>query len=360
MTSTTVTKDDIKYLARGAAVLGTGGGGDPHIGKLLAEATLEEFGPIELVPFADLTEDDFVVPVGMMGAPTVMVEKVPSVAEVSGAVERLAEFFGKKPTHIACLEAGGVNSTFPFVAAAQLGLPLVDGDMMGRAFPELQMAIPTIYGHRCAPMLCMDEKGNSIVLDTVTNLWAERIARTATVEMGCSTIVSLYAMNGAEVAESFVPGTLSKCIEIGKAIENAHLEHSDPVAAVADTVDGVVLFDGKVTDLSRRTEAGWSLGEAKLDGSGDFEGQRMTVHFQNEHLMAEVDGRVVLTTPDLIITLDSDSAVPITTENIRFGSRITVLGAPCDERWHSEAGLELAGPRYFRYDVDPVRVADLV
>ena len=52
-------------------------------------------------------------------------------------------------------EAGGLNSTTPFTVAAELGIPLVDGDMMGRAFPELQMCTPTLYrrdgdadGHR--------------------------------------------------------------------------------------------------------------------------------------------------------------------------------------------------------------------
>jgi DUF917 family protein len=32
-----------------------------------------------------------------------------------------------------------------------------------------------------------------------------------------------------------------------------------------------------------------------------------------------------------------------------------VVVAPCDERWHTPAGIELVGPRYFGYDVDPVR-----
>ena len=34
--------------------------------------------------------------------------------------------------------------------------------------------------------------------------------------------------------------------------------------------------------------------------------------------------------------------------------RVTVIAAPCDPRWQSPAGLALAGPRVFGYDVDPV------
>jgi DUF917 family protein len=58
--------------------------------------------------------------------------------------------------------------------------------------------------------------------------------------------------------------------------------------------------------------------------------------------------------------LDAETGEPITTEALRFGQRVSVLGAPCDERWHSEAGLALVGPRYFGYDTDAVRAVSSV
>ena len=36
-------------------------------------------------------------------------------------------------------EVGGGNGLEPLVVASRLGLPAVDGDLMGRAFPELQV-----------------------------------------------------------------------------------------------------------------------------------------------------------------------------------------------------------------------------
>jgi DUF917 family protein len=147
-----ITLDDMAALARGAAVLGTGGGGDPYIGRLLAEQALRASGPIEVVAIDQLPDDACVIPVGMMGAPTVMVEKIPSAEQVGTAVTALARYLGRTATHVACIEAGGVNSTIPFVAAAQLGLPLIDGDGMGRAFPELQMVLPTLFDVAATPM----------------------------------------------------------------------------------------------------------------------------------------------------------------------------------------------------------------
>ena len=351
-----ITATDLPALARGAAVLGTGGGGDPHVGLLLAQQAIAEHGPVETVALTDVPDDAFVLPVGMMGAPTVMVEKLPSADQVGAAVQTLSNYLGRQATHVACIEAGGVNSTIPIVAAAQLGLPLVDADGMGRAFPELQMVLPTLYGVRATPMAISDEKGNRGVLDTVSNHWAERLARVATVEMGCSTMVSLFAMEGRRAKEAMVASTLSRCVEIGLAIDQARSANADPVAAAQGALGGQLLATGKVVDVARRTTTGFARGEARIEGTDDYLGRTMVLEFQNEHLIATLEGSPVATTPDLIIVLDRETGEPITTEALRYGHRVAVLGAPCDERWHMPGGLELVGPAYFGYDTDPVRV----
>jgi DUF917 family protein len=348
-----VTAADLPALARGAAVLGTGGGGDPYVGRLLAEQAVLAHGPVPLVAPADLPPDAVVVPVAMMGAPTVMVEKTPSTELVGHAVTALAEHLGIVPTHIACIEAGGVNSTFPVVAAAQLGLPLVDGDGMGRAFPELQMVLATLDGIAATPMSIADEKGNTGVLHTIDNRWSEALARSLTITMGCSAIISNYVMSGAQADRALVHGTLSLCVAIGRAVEEARATHGDAVGAVADAIGGTVLHSGKVADVARRTTTGFARGEAVVR---DHDGSELVLHFQNEHLLAVRDGQPLVTTPDLIVVLDSDTGEPVTTEALRFGHRVSVLAAPADERWHSPGGIELVGPRYFGYDTDPVRV----
>jgi hypothetical protein len=350
-----VNAEDLVSLARGAAMLGTGGGGDPHIGRLLAEQAIREHGPVDIVGVDEVPADACVLPVAMMGAPTVMVEKIPTTEQMTVAVNALARYLGVTPTHIACVEAGGVNSTLPFVAAAQLGLPLVDGDAMGRAFPELQMVLPTLDGIAATPMSIVDDKGNQGVFDTVDNRWAERLARSATIDMGCSAIISLYSMTGEAVRKSLVPGTLSLCLEIGKAIEDARVRHTDPVLAAAERIGGRVIHTGKVVDVARRTVTGFARGEAILDGVGNDQGRRLVLRFQNEHLIAERDGVVAVTTPDLIMVLETETGEPVTTEALRYGHRVSVVAAPCDERWHSPAGIELVGPRYFGYELDPVR-----
>jgi DUF917 family protein len=104
----------------------------------------------------------------------------------------------------------------PIVVAATLGVPLVDADGMGRAFPEIQMVTPTLHGVAATPMAIADEKGNQVLLETPDNFWTERLARNVTIQMGCSACVALYAMQGTVAKKALVPGTISLARQIGQ------------------------------------------------------------------------------------------------------------------------------------------------
>ncbi|MBO0789276.1 MAG: DUF917 family protein, partial [Actinobacteria bacterium] len=47
----------LRALARGCAILATGGGGDPHIGLLQALQATAEHGPARLIDLAELADD---------------------------------------------------------------------------------------------------------------------------------------------------------------------------------------------------------------------------------------------------------------------------------------------------------------
>src|ERR1044071_9350265 len=103
----TISPEALEDIARGAAVLGTGGGGDPYIGKLMAQGTLRRFGPVDLLDPLELDDDDIVVPSAMMGAPTVMVEKIPRGQEIINAFRALETYLGKRVRATMSCEAGG-------------------------------------------------------------------------------------------------------------------------------------------------------------------------------------------------------------------------------------------------------------
>lgn len=343
---------DLDDIAIGGAILGTGGGGDPYVGKLMAQEAIRRHGRVALVDIDDFADDALIVPVCMMGAPTVMTEKLPQGEEIVIALRKLEKFLNHKVDAVLCGEAGGINSTTPFIAAAAAGLPLVDGDGMGRAFPELQMTSFGIHGVCATPMILADDKGNAILLETVGNHWTERLARVATVEMGGSALLAFYPMRGAIAKQAIVRGTLSQCARLGAVLRMARKQHADPVAAVCAALDATIIFKGRVQDVDRRTVGGFTRGEVQLNGVDQDHGHRLRIAFQNEFLIAWRNDQTVVTTPDMIALLEEETGLPVTTDALRYGIRAVALAWPGGSHWRTERGLELVGPRYFGYDLD--------
>ncbi|MEG6523870.1 DUF917 domain-containing protein [Desulfotomaculum sp. 1211_IL3151] len=350
----------IEDIALGAALLGTGGGGDPYVGKLMAIQAVEEFGPIKLLEPDEVPDDALIVPTAMMGAPTVLVEKVPSGEEVMSAFNSLESYLGSKIYATIPIEAGGVNSMIPLALAARMGIPVVDTDGMGRAFPELQMVTFHLNDISATPMVLCDEKGNSLMLNTVDNVWTERLARNATVEMGGSVMLAIYPMQGLQLKKSGIHGIITLTEKIGRAIREAKVNRMDPIKTVLGVTNGFELFRGKVVDVARRTVGGFARGESKLEGIDAYRGQALTLNFQNEHLIARTENEVLITTPDLIAVLDAETGRPITTEGLRYGARAVVIGIPCHPHWRTAKGIATVGPRYFGYDLDYIPLEERV
>ncbi len=349
-------EENIEHIALGATVLGTGGGGDPYIGMLMAKQAIREYGPVELYTLDELHDDDLIVPTAMMGAPTVMVEKMPNGDDIINAFQAVGKYIGQPIRATMSIEAGGMNSVVPIYVAARLRLPLVDCDGMGRAFPELQMVTHTLYGIDATPMAMSDERGNTVLMETINNKWTETFARSVTVDMGAMAMIALYAATVHDLKQCAVIGTMTQAETIGQTIRRARLDEADPVKTVRQSGGGYQIFKGKINDVQRRTESGFAKGDAFMEGLDEYAGQQLQLRFQNEHLVVQIDGQICVTVPDLITVLDIDTGEPITTEGLRYGYRVAVIGIPCPEKWRTPEGLALVGPRYFGYDIDYVPV----
>jgi hypothetical protein len=353
-----LTVQDVKDIAVGAAILGSGGGGDPYIGMLMAIQAVEKGKKVELMEPEIVDDNDFIVPVAMMGTPTVIIEKIPGGEEPVYVLRAIERYYNKDAKFITPIEAGGVNSMIPIVAAAYTGKPLLNGDGMGRAFPELQMVTFHLIGVKATPMILSDERGNTIVLDAIDNFWAEKIARAVTIKFGGSAYIAIYAMMGREYRRGAVKGAITLALELGRAIREAKKRGVNVFDAILDITKGFKLFKGKIVDVKRFNIGGFARGEAVIEGFDEFKNRRMTIKFQNENLIAIIDDEVIASTPDLITIVDIETAKPITTERLRYGLRVAVIGIPCDPKWRTEEGLKVVGPRYFGYDInyEPIEI----
>ena len=345
-------EQQIRDVAKGAAVLGTGGGGDPYLGTLAAVEAHRLNGPPMVIELEELSDEGFVASIGMVGAPVPLVEKFSLGPELMVVYEALQQQFRHPLEALVPVEIGGVNTVIALVLASRLGIPVVDADYMGRAYPEVDLATPTLYGRSASPFALADEHGNRVVLEAVDNKWAERIGRAVAIEFGAICPGMVFPMPGKHAKEAAVRGTLSLAERIGRTLREAEAQKQEPVEALLDVTQGFQLFRGKIVDVQRRTQKGWSVGEAHLEGMDQFLGQRMVVRFQNENLVALLDDRLVASVPDLITVIDSQTGQAITTERLHYGFRVIILGIPCDGKWRTPAGIALGGPRHFGYDIE--------
>lgn len=344
-----ISTSDIEYIAMGSTVLGTGGGGDPYIGKLLAKEAIKKYGEVALVTADELEDDALVVPIAAFGAPMILVEKLFSGEEFIKAFEMMESYLGRKIDAVMPAEAGGLNGVIPFSVAAQKGIPLVDADGMGRAFPRLEMVTFTLHGISVSPIAQADEKGNKNIYHTIDNVWGETLVGATTIQMGGSCAIGCYPMSGAQVKNAAIHGIVSYAQILGESILDAKANDQNPVEALMNKADAIKLFSGKVSNVSTKIDGRWNKGVCEIAGLDKDQGSTMVLDFQNEFLMAKKDGVAIAITPDLIVLIDAENAQPITAESIQFGTRVIVLGMKADAQWRTPEGIALGGPDKFGY-----------
>lgn len=348
-------KQDLLDLGVGAAFLGTGGGGDPYIGRLMVQQCLEEGLEVTIIDPDEVEDDWLVIPTAMMGAPTVLVEKLPAGDEAVRSLQQLETYLGRKANATMPIEVGGINSTIPLVVGARLGLPVVDADGMGRAFPELQMETFGVYGISGTPLVVGNEYGDTALINARDNKVMEWYARGVTIRMGGCSYIAEYSMTGEEVKRTSVRNTLSLAIQIGRELRLAKAQHRNPFDALLALLPtthysyGRIIFAGKIADMQRETREGFSMGRARIEGLGEWAGV-MEIDIQNENLIARVNGQVRAIVPDLICVMDSETAEPITTEQLRYGQRVTVMSVAVPEIMRTPQALAIFGPKGFGFD----------
>jgi DUF917 family protein len=348
-----ITLDEIEALAVGAWVLGTGGGGSPYLGLLNMRRLYAEGKRVPLMDPDELADDDMVAVVSNMGAPLVGQERLVDSANIARAVTLMEEYLGRPFRAIMSVEIGGNNGVQPFLAAAELGRPVVDADAMGRAYPEAQMTSFAVGDLKPWPLSLVDPRGiEGIVAKVPSWKWMERLSRKMCVEVGSIAATCKAPRSGAEVKRWGILRTTTQAIKLGQAIRLAQKEHRDPVQAILESEKGLLLFRGKVADIARRTTEGFLRGTAKLDGLDEWRGSGFELAFQNEWAVGWLDGVARVMTPDLICVLDTVSGEAIGTETLRYGQRVTVVALPAPPVFLSPRGLDFVGPRAFGYDLD--------
>ncbi len=361
------TPEACEAFVLGCAFYGVGGGGDPERGLRILLDAVERGLSLQWTPADELDEDMQVACAWGMGsiAPQsperrekmrrLGLDQPVETESMQRAIREMEDFTGEKIGAVIALEPGGINTPNPLVTAAKMGLPLIDGDLAGRAIPEVIQTLPVVAGSPFTPMTSVDGWGNTcIIRETYNEHLAERIGKLLAESTYGSTHMCGFVQPIARLRHNMVAGTVSKCLQVGHSILGASKAGTDPVRALREATEARVIFEGQVQGKDWKNEDGYMVGTSDIAGSGNYRGRSMKIWYKNEHHISWLDGQPHVTSPDLLSIVTREDGRPVTNTNLLEGMDVVVLALPCDERFRSPRGLHLLGPRHFGFDIDYV------
>ena len=384
-TGAELTKEELKDIAYGSALLG---GGNLKASLALVECIPQD-KPVTLIDYKKVEADEWGAVITALGS-TENPQQVqpessselfcnlsPSLCETFELLRKVLREEKKLDcfSYTLGLEIGA-NLLSAMLISSSCEIPLVDGDGAGRGVPELGM---TTYASRISvcPTVLSNVKPEpareEIVVCPVcpeTSTLTKRSAKTRTLMnrfAQCSilvdklvrglvctdefttgpahiAIVATYGMSGKTLQTTIqdqppiIPGTIRLAQQLGSTIRQA--QGKDPVKAVLDFFNdpsrckdkqcAFNLFQGKVDKIERKYKGGFGFAMATIS-NGD--GQVVRVLAKIESLIAWYNDRSkpIAMGPDIICYLREDGN-PVSIRELELGNKVTVLGVKANER----------------------------
>lgn len=351
----TLDMETLRDILVGCAFLGTGGGGSLEKGITSVTADLKAGREIRLAQLDELAQDAWVATPYYCGslAPSGKTVFAGAAAGYDGrecelAVKVLEEHLGASIGATVATELGGGNTAAAFSVAARLGLPVVDGDGAGRSVPDLQHSTYFVAGVPIAPMGIANKFGDTVLVESVVDdFHAEALVRAMAVASGGHVGVADHPGRIGEVRKGLVERSITFSQRVGEAIRAKSKDLTD---ALLHATGGFLLFQGVVAaDCKYEDREGFTYGEIAIRGEDRDRGKRYRIWFKNENIISWRDGKVDVTTPDLICVIDPDHREPILNPWAKRGQHVVVFGLPAPAIWRTPRGVEAFGPKYFGF-----------
>jgi DUF917 family protein len=353
--------------------MGTGGGGDPKDGVAWLRAAREDGKEVTLVAPEEIPDDVWTVCPFLMGSIAPHTDETKKRMRRLGltsdayksiqaeSVRLLEEHVGVKIGVIVAIELGGSNTAGAIAAAARLGIAAVDGDYTGRAIPEVPQTTPYLAGLPLWPISSVDKYGNRAVIEESTGYeMAERIGKfIAAASFGLAGQAG-FLFRGSDMKRVVIPGTLSKCLEIGRSIRTSRETGQDPVTEIIKALDGWFLFEGEVSKKEWEDREGYYWGTHTIGGLGEFKGSELKIWFKNENHFSWLDEKPYVASPDMLIVVDRESGEPFMNANVAEGQHVAVIGLRAIEQFRSSKGLDILGPSHFGFESEYTPIEKLV
>ncbi|CAH00191.1 uncharacterized protein KLLA0_D00528g [Kluyveromyces lactis] len=353
---------DIDFISTGAYILGCGGGGDPGPESIELKRIIKQGGKLRIV-----TLDEFerktegkgtAINVGYCGSPVISSERLHG-SEMIEAVSLIERWEGKKTDGIFMFEIGGGNGLSGIWTAFKMGLPCVDLDLMGRAYPTQWQSLPSVVHdlHGYPYVSLSDGNGMSMLItSSEDDVQMEDVIRDAMYNHGVQCAVVEPSMTCDEMRNETIFNPISNSWRIGRAV---HLTRAASdidslptriIEAVGGSSAAKCLLKGKIIGVEKMIKRGYGYGVVVLQSTEGDE-TKIRIPFKNENIVCykvNEDGSEVplCCVPDLITLVDNNGNA-IGTQDYQYGLLVYLMVFAPSDKWTTAKGIEIGGPRAF-------------
>lgn len=346
-----IRKTDIPAISLGAKLLSCGGGGDTKSVEALLLSIMNDADEIEVRTIADI-KNEWIVSVGIMGSTVLFNEDIPSGDEGHQALLTYESVSNRKAGALISIEIGGVNALAPLVIAQQTKLPVIDGDGMGRAFPELYMTSFHLNRIPLAPLSVVTHDHKLAIAADNDAFASTYQAKEFTVRNGGHSHTIGYGADADQMKTAMLPGTLNLVYRLGKVIKN-ELSLNKKLNQLFEIFDNSiyglpkVILQGVLSEVNRWFENGAMIGKLVVEGRSAFSNRKVEVEFRNEFISIKENG-YICTAPDLVLLLNAQNLSPLSVVEVQAGQSVKVLAISAPNVLRTTDMLEYVGPRHYQ------------
>ncbi|VEU22224.1 DEKNAAC103235 [Brettanomyces naardenensis] len=363
----TLTEIDIDFISCGAYILGCGGGGDPHSPAIELKRMIREGKKVNIVTlekFAEMTGGKGrAINVGYFGSPTISGEKLHG-DEILQSLSQMEKYEGFKTDGIFMFEIGGGNGLSGLWTGCVRGLPVVDMDLMGRAYPTQWQSLPSVYHDKKGYPYVTVSDGNGFqmtITSAVDDVQLEDILRDSMYNLGCQGACVEPSMSIAEMEKETVHNPVSLSWRIGRAVHIASFSSDldNLPKYIIDATGGPgstrCLLTGKIVSVEKKLKRGYGYGVIEIESlEEDTETHEKTtikIPFKNENIVAyqiQDDGTSLplCSVPDLITLVDTDGNA-VGTQDYRYGLVVYIMVFASSDKWRTPQAINIGGPQAF-------------
>ena len=325
MSKLVLTQEHVEAALIGGCFLGGGGGGSMAKGRALAERALAA-GTLTMISADEIDDDAILLTSSAVGAPAAK-DAYAAPDTATRVVELLEQVGIGKPSGLITNENGGGSTFNGWLPAAVSGLPFVDLPCNGRAHPTGMMGGMALHRDKNYTSYQSSAGGKrengtyieSLCIGSIES--ASALVRQSAVRAGGLVSVARNPITAGYAKKFCAPGGVMLAIEVGRKMQEASKRKACASAeAAADFLGGSVIAYGSVDGIELITEGGFDHGTVNVGG--------LEMTFWNEFMTADMDGKRLGTFPDLIMTVDAETGLPVTTAEISKGQNVIVVLVP--------------------------------